>query len=106
MNGDELRDSGVEKVKQASDPDWKVAYVMVAEALLMSFSAGRLFTGTEVNDYVRSIIGDPHTPHAWSAMFRNLMAPYLKGNLVIWDGFVKSSKASHHSHYIKQYRKV
>jgi hypothetical protein len=106
MNGEALRDAGMEQVKRNTDPDWKTAYVMVADALMMSYAEGRLFTGTDVNEYVKSIIGEPHDPHAWSAMFHSFIRPYLKANLAVWDGFTKSKKPSHHARWTKQYRKV
>lgn len=106
MRGEELRDAGMELVKSHTDPEWKVAYEMVASALLMSYKEGKLFTGTDVNEYVKTIIGEPHDAHAWSAMFASFIRPYLKGNLVEWDGFTKSKKPSHHARWTKQYKKV
>lgn len=106
MSGDIERDNGIERVLRKADPDWKVAYSMIGEAFIMSMERNRVFSGTEINDYIRSVIGDPHTPNAWSGMFNGLIRPYLKGNLVVFEGFAKSPKASHHSHYIRNYRKV
>ena len=106
LSGEQLKDAGMAQIKQNTDPDWKRSYVMIAEALLMSYPEGRLFTGTDVNEYVKSIIGEPHDPHACSAQFASFIRPYLKGNLIVWDGFAKSRKPSHHARWTKQYRKV
>jgi len=106
MIGQQLKEDGIAQVTKNTDPDWKTAYVMVAEALLMSYAPGKLFTGGDVNDYIKEVIGDPHAPQAWSAAFGGLIRQYLKHNLVSWEGFTKSTKRSNHAHYVKQYKKL
>lgn len=106
MSGEQLKNEGMEQTLRKEHEDWKVAYGMVAQALIASFEKGKHFTGTDVNEYVKTIIGEPHTPKVWSAMFWTFIRPYLSGNIVVWDGFVKSTKPSDHSRWNKQYKKV
>ena len=85
---------------------WKGLYEIEAIRFINLVPANDFFTGEMVHEYIRHKIGDPDSPNLWGCCFRKVINEKILNGHVVVSGIKKSVRASNHSHFYRQYKKL
>lgn len=106
MNGDDLKQEGIQQVLATEPEEWKAAYDYAADAYLIGMPENFVFRAETMHDKIRGKTGEPHHPNCWSAKFSGFVKRHIEAGRIIEAGAMKSVRASRHSNLTRVYKKV
>lgn len=107
MDGQQLRDVGIERVLQPESP-WTDRY----RAILCEWFEGRIegfrFTGETLREVARERgLSEPHHPNAWSGAAASLIREWVRTRKIYVTGvYVLAKSQKTRSHALRQYEKI